>query len=448
MDKNIIAVNIGKAVALGLKVFHLGSGTSMPGIFAKKISPNILSDLVKQTKREIIAITGTNGKTTSANFIYSILNKADRKVCHNAKGANMLTGVITASIESANNFGKFDIDNCVFESDEAYLQKFADYFNADFLVVTNLFRDQLDRYGELDKTAQLIKNAIEKFKNKKGFTLILNADDPTILSLVSDNTIFFGFDKITFSEEISQKHSSKAEVAVCKCGKDFKYKELFYGHIGHYYCDCGVKRQIPFVKATAEIFVEKSIIHINDEKYNFDVTVNMPGIYNAYNALCAIVTTLKMGIDPKIIQEAFNDYETVFGRAEKLNIKGKEVLIQLIKNPVGAGEVLETVNADKNARILIAINDDYADGRDVSWLWDANFEILKNYNKQIVVSGTRAADMAVRLKYAGIDKKNIFIIDDLKKSIEYSIKQTEETEKLYIMPTYTALLNMQKFLKK
>ena len=174
----------------------------------------------------------------------------------------------------------------------------------------------------------------------------------------------------------------------------------------------------------------------------------MPGIYNAYNALCAIVTTLKMGIEPKIIQEAFNDYETVFGRAEKLNIKGKDVLIQLIKNPIGAGEVLETVNADKNARVLIAINDDYADGRDVSWLWDANFEILKNYNNEIVVSGTRAADMAVRLKYAGINKQNICIIDDLKKSIDYSIKETKENEKLYILPTYTALLNMQKFLKK
>ncbi len=448
MDKNIIAVNIGKAVALGLKIFHLGAGTSMPGIFAKKISPNILSDLVKQTKKEIITITGTNGKTTSANFIYSILNKANRKVCHNAKGANMLTGVITAVVESTNCFGKFDIDNCVFESDEAYLQKFADFFSADFLVVTNLFRDQLDRYGELDKTAQFIKNAIDKFKNKKNFTLILNADDPTILSLVSDNTIFFGFDKISFSDEISQKHSSRAEVATCKCGKDFKYEELFYGHIGHYYCDCGIKRQIPFVKAQAEIFVNKSIIHIDDEKYRFDVTVNMPGVYNAYNALCAIVTTLKMGIKPEIIQNAFNDYETVFGRAEKLKIKGKDVLIQLIKNPIGAGEVLETVNADKDAKVLIAINDDYADGRDVSWLWDANFEILKNYDKQIVVSGSRAADMAVRLKYAGIDKKNIFIIDNLKKSIEYSIKETKENEKLYILPTYTALLNMQKFLKK
>ena len=341
MDKNIIAINIGKAAALGLKIFRLGSGTSMPGIFAKKISPNILSDLVKQTKGEIITITGTNGKTTSANFIYSILNKAKRKVCHNAKGANILTGVITASLESASCFGKFDIDNCVFESDEAYLQKFADFFSADYLVVTNLFRDQLDRYGELDKTAQLIKNAINKVEKNKNFTLILNADDPTILNLVNKNTIFFGFDEISFSDEISQKHSSRAEVAVCKCGKDFKYSELFYGHIGHYYCECGIKRQTPFVKATAEIFVEKSIIHINDKIYNFDVTVNMPGIYNAYNALCAIVTTLKMGIKPEIIQEAFNSYETIFGRAEKINIKGKEGIVQLIKNPIGAGEVLE-----------------------------------------------------------------------------------------------------------
>ena len=433
MNKNILAVNLGKGVAFGLKLLNFGSGTSMPGIVAKKIAPGILSDLVNQTRKEIITITGTNGKTTTANFVSTILKSAGRKVAHNTKGANMLTGVTTAMVENANCFAKLDADNSVLESDEAYLKVFADYFTADYLIVTNLFRDQLDRYGELDTTAKLIKTAIDKFKNQsENFVTILNADDPVIQSLADERTIFFGFDDIKFAFSHQQ---SQGEVATCKCGRDFEYSKVYYGHIGHYHCDCGIKRPDTFLKACAEIFVDRSVIYIKNP-------------FNAYNALAAITIGVKIGIPSEDIIRAFEGYKTVFGRAESCVLKGKNAIVQLIKNPVGAGEVLQTVNDDKNAKILIIINDDYADGRDVSWLWDANFEILKDYDKKIIVSGIRYADMAVRLKYAGVKEENIVLEPDLKKAVNLAIEYTDYDEKLYIMPTYTALLKMQKFIGK
>ncbi len=448
MNKNILAVNLGKGVALGLKLFNFGSGTSMPGIIARKIAPKILSDLVNQTRKEIIAVTGTNGKTTTANFISAILKAAGRKVAHNTKGANMLTGVTTAMVESADNLAKLDADNSVLESDEAYLKVFADYFAADYLLVTNLFRDQLDRYGELDTTAKLIKTAIDKFKNQsEKFVTILNADDPGIQSLADEKTVFFGFEDIKFGFEHQQ---TQGEAATCRCGKYFEFSKIYYGHIGHYHCSCGEKRPDTFLKATAEIFVDRSVIFVKNPitGEEFSVCINMPGVYNAYNALGAITLAIKIGIAPEDIIKAFDGYKTVFGRAESCVLKGKNTIIQLIKNPVGAGEVLQTVADDKNAKILIIINDDYADGRDVSWLWDANFDILENYDKKIIVSGIRYADMAVRLKYAGVKEENIRLEPDMKKAVCMALDNTEMSEKLYILPTYTALLKMQKFIKK
>ncbi len=458
MNKNILAVNIGKSVALGLKLFKLGSGTSMPGIVAKKISPTILTDLVKQTKCEIVAVTGTNGKTTTSNFVSAILQTAGRKVAHNAKGANMLTGITTAMVEKADLLARLNADNSVLESDEAYLQLIADCFCVDFLIITNLFRDQLDRYGELDATAKMIKKAIDKFKIHSYdnadhlscpqiFTTILNADDPSLQCLSDMQSIFFGFEDIQFAFEHEQ---TQAEISTCSCGKTYEYTKHYYGQIGHYHCSCGKKRPDTFLKATAKIFTDHSILNIVNPYLGekFTVNVNLPGVYNAYNALAAITLSTLIGISSEDIKKTFETYQTVFGRADSRIIKGKKTIIQLIKNPVGAGEVIQTVHDDKNARILLAINDNYADGRDISWLWDANFDLLKDHNKKIIVSGIRYADMAVRLKYAGIPQENIELEPDIKKALLKAVNETEQDEKLYILPTYTALLKMEKIIKK
>jgi len=456
MIKNTIykgSILITKIIAQLIQNLNMGAGTNLPGRIARKISPGILSFLVNQSKKEIIVITGTNGKTTTSGFVASILENAKRRIAHNRKGANMLSGLTTAIIEKSSLNATLDADHCVLEVDEAYFFRAVDEFNPDLLLITNLFRDQLDRYGELDATAKKIHAAVEKTIKIKPLKVIMDADDPIVASLINDisdensiKKIYYGFEQINF---LNQDKDIKApqEVATCKCGLKYNYSQIFYGHLGHYNCDCGKTRPEPKIHAIANIDIYNSSLIVSSQKEKFKVNVKMPGLYNAYNALAAITIALELGISPKIIQNGLLNYNTIFGRAEQLIIKGKPVLIQLIKNPIGATEVLRTVKDDKNSKLLIIINDNYADGRDVSWLWDASFELLKNHTKQIITSGTRASDMAVRLKYAGIVGENIKSIENIKKSIDFSLANLKENEKLYILPTYTALLKIKNITK-
>jgi UDP-N-acetylmuramyl tripeptide synthase len=446
-----LAILTVKALTKIIKLCNFGAGTNFPGRIGRRIAPDILSYLVNQSKKEIIVITGTNGKTTTTGLIASILDKAGLKAAHNKRGANMLSGLTAAIIQQSNLNAQLNVDHCLMEIDEAYFLKAVDEFNPDLLLVTNLFRDQLDRYGELDTTAKKIKEAISKTINKKPLKVILNCDDP-IVSAITDNlqvqNVFFGFKEILFAEE-NKIIKTPQEAASCKCGGKFDYSKIFYGHLGHYNCSCGYKRPTPDIEGSAIIGVTGSKIDITSEKYGkFSINLNMPGLYNAYNALAAAVICLENGIDSKSIINGLENYSTVFGRAEQTTLKGKPVLIQLIKNPIGATEVLRTVKDDNNSKLLIIINDNYADGRDVSWLWDANFELLAEHRKEIITSGIRAFDMATRLKYAGIAHNNIKVIGNIDSALSYSLSKLKPDEKLYVLPTYTALLDMQKILKK
>ena len=404
-------------------------------MFTLKTNPDFLNFCSKYILHEKISVTGTNGKTTTAGLIAQILEANNKEVIHNAQGANMLTGI--ANVFATNVVPSKRYDNCVLESDEAYLSKLYDYMKLDYLVVTNLFRDQLDRYGELDTTAKKIQSAIDK---NKDLVLLLNADDPLVANLGHDNKkLYYGFENIEFAETHTISHAP-AEMFNCICGKPLEYSKRFYAQQGHYYCDCGYRRPEPKYKADITLHKDFSIIKINGQNYE----VPLVGLFNAYNALAAISLCLELGI--KNIESSLKTFKVAFGRSEVKYLNGKRTLIQLIKNPIGANEVLKTV--DKDSNLLIIINDNYADGRDVSWLWDAEFETLKDIQKEIVVSGIRANDMALRLKYASVPTDKIKIIPEINKAVEY-VGQTAQNE-ITIMPTYTALLyvNKLKSLKK
>ena len=415
-----------KGVYLFFKTTGLSSGSSVIGMMVQKICPDFLEQSNKYIKTKI-NITGTNGKTTTSGILAHLIKNDNHTVINNSLGANMLNGVVNALSTQLNTFKTTDYS--VIESDEAYLSKIYNQFDANYLLVTNLFRDQLDRYGELAKTKQLIQNGIDK---KKDLKLILNADDPLVASFEGENKIFYGIENVYYADESLRADSSAEEVFTCPCGKELKYEKKFFAQQGHYYCDCGFKR--PYVKYRADVSIYKdySILKINDINYE----IPLVGLFNAYNALGAVALALELGIEN--IPENLKTFKVAFGRSEVKYLNGKKVLIQLIKNPIGANEVLKTV--DKNSNILIIINDNYADGRDVSWLWDAEFELLKGVEKEIVVSGTRAEDMALRLKYAGIE--NVKIIKDIKKAVEYTGKSADNN--ITILPTYTALLRINK----
>lgn len=432
-----ILLLIARLIKIAINMRGQSSGTSFIGMIMLKISPNFLRYTDNYFKKSKIAVTGTNGKTTTAGMLSHILESQNNTVIHNEKGANMLSGIANTMALSIHPFKRFDY--AVLESDEAYLTRLYDYLETDFLIVTNLFRDQLDRYGELSSTAQKIQEAIDKNPDLK---LILNADDPIVVNFKSKNgekPVYFGFENIVYADNDIESNAPMEIFNCSNCGNVLKYSKRFYAQQGHYYCDCGYKRPVCDYRAYAQIHKNYSIINIVHEDKEYELKTFLTGVYNAYNVLAAAVASIELGYDE--IQDAIYSYKSVFGRCETRKLRGHNVLIQLIKNPTGASEVLKTV--DKDSDILIIINDNYADGRDVSWLWDADFELLNNVSKRIITSGARAYDMAIRLKYAGIE--NVKVVPNIHTAINTITREAEGN--ITILPTYTALLELNKIKK-
>ncbi len=433
--KFYLSLIIARCAYIGIRLLNKSSGTSFVGMLVLKICPNFLKYCSKYIKKNIITITGTNGKSTTSGLIAHILETAHQKVVHNLKGANMLTGVANVFALSIAPLKRYDY--AVIESDEAYLTKLYDYMQSDYLVVTNLFRDQLDRYGELNTTAQFIKNAIDKNPDLK---LILNADDPIVATF--DRTkyaVYYGFENVEYDCNYEHKSNAPSEIFNCMCGEELKYSKQFFAQQGHYYCPkCGYKRHECNYSADAKVYNDYSVLTVRNKGISFEFKVNLAGLYNAYNALAAISLGFETGMNQEEIQKSLDTYHAIFGRTEKRTINGNPTVIQLIKNPTGASEVLKTVDLKSN--IVIAINDNYADGRDISWLWDSDFEQLKNAEKLVITSGSRANDMATRLKYAGIPQEKIIVEPNIKKAIDKATTAGKTT----ILPSYTALLKINK----
>lgn len=428
---------IARLIKVAINMRGQSSGTSFIGMIMLKISPNFLRYTDNYFKKSKIAVTGTNGKTTTAGIISHILETQNNTVIHNEKGANMLSGIANTMALSIYPFKRFDY--AVLESDEAYLTKLYDYMETDYLIVTNLFRDQLDRYGELNTTAAKIQEAIDKNPDVK---LILNADDPIVVNFKTLNEvkpIYFGFNNITYMDKTAESNAPMELFNCSQCGEVLKYSKRFYAQQGHYYCDCGYKRPECDYEANAFIYKNYSLIRVTHGESEYEFKTNLAGVYNAYNVLAGIVMAMELGYED--IQDSLMSYKSVFGRSEIKMIANHKAMIQLIKNPTGASEVLKTV--DLNSDILIVINDNYADGRDVSWLWDTDFELLKDSEKRIITSGTRAYDMAVRLKYAGVN--DIKVIPNIHTAIHTITREAEGD--ITILPTYTALLEINKIKK-
>lgn len=436
-----IALVLAKLIYAAIKLLNRSSGTSFVGMCVLKICPDFLSYCKSYIQAgNTVAITGTNGKTTTSGLLAHILEANKFKVVHNVKGANMLTGVANVFALNILPFKKFDY--AVIESDEAYLSKLYDYFQTDILAVTNLFRDQLDRYGELSTTASFIRKAIDKNEN---VTLMLNADDPLVTNLGKGKKAkFFGLEEVEYCSKIHESSSNApTEVFNCICGNPLKYNKQFFAQQGHYYCDsCDFKRPEIDFRGYVKVYQNYSELKVVHNNKEYEFRINLVGLYNVYNALAAISCALESGISYEVIRQAVNSYRSIFGRTERRVIKGHDALIQLIKNPTGASEVLKTVDLSSN--IVIAINDNYADGRDISWLWDSDFEQLKEAEKKVITSGVRAKDMAVRLKYAGIPQDKIIVEEDIRSAIEIAAESGNIEETITILPTYTALLKISK----
>ncbi|MDK2794315.1 MAG: hypothetical protein PWP75_944 [Caldanaerobacter sp.] len=441
-----LGVAIGKLVNISCKITGKG-GTSLPGKIALMADDHLIKKLIEPLKENKVIVTGTNGKTTTSGLIAHLLSYSGRKVVHNREGANMKTGIATSLIKSSSLTGNLDRDAAVFEVDEANLSFVVNEINPNVVVITNFFRDQLDRFGELDLIVNKVKKALSDL-SKDSFVL-LNADDPFTASIGEDleaKVLYYGIE-----DDIKSLKSSSFEQKFCPvCGTKYEYKKIYYGHLGNYYCpNCGKKRPSLDFRAS-DIFLSEDGIKfkLSYKDKIFTVKSNLVGLYNVYNILASISAGMLLNLDDSTILKAVENYWPIEGRLQKVQIRGKKAIINLIKNPVGFESTLNMLSQfDKPLNLLILINDNYADGRDVSWLWDVNLEefLSKAKVNHIMTSGLRAEDMALRVKYAGFDTERIKIMP-LNEAVKEILDITKE-ELIAILPNYTALQDLNKYLK-
>jgi len=417
-------------------------GTTVPGRLLLKASPSALRRMSRELEAGSVLVSATNGKTTTAAMIAAALERAGRPVVHNRAGSNMSWGVATALLDAGREPGQLGL----FEVDEAWLPAVARDVNPRLLLLSNLFRDQLDRYGELELLADRWAELVGELDGLAGF--VLNADDPLVADLGRERSgvTYFGV------EDDSQALPGMQHAADSKhcrnCGHAYEYETIYLGHLGRYRCpNCGRARPEPGVAATRVELegMEGSRITLRTPSGEIELRLPLPGLYNVYNAVAAAATALELGVPLATTGEALEGFGGAFGRVETIAVDGRRLSILLIKNPAGANEVLRTLTLEAGELDLwMALNDNIADGRDVSWIWDADFEVLAGRARRVTCTGTRAEEMALRLKYAGIDAA-LDVQRDLGDSLDAAVRNAAN-EHVYALPTYTALLELRDLL--
>lgn len=430
-----LAVALAKIITIVVQKLRLGAGSVLPGEIARRLYPQILSLLCEQVGQGIILIVGTNGKTTTSLLLRTILENTGAKVTHNSTGANLINGLTTALLADTNLFGRLNTDYAILEVDENIVPLLLSYCQPSIILGLNLFRDQLDRYGEVDTISQKWQQAIAPLP--KSTIVILNADDPTLCYLgqnLPQTVLFFGLNQPQlYLEEIPHAVDS---IYCPACGAALNYKGVYLSHLGDYHCS-----SCDFAKAKLDI---------NSKEWG-QILV---GVYNRYNTLAAVLTAQTLKISPPLIQHIIKTFRAAFGRAEELTVKGTNVRILLSKNPVGMNETIRTVNEMKAEgtadTVLIVLNDRIPDGTDVSWIWDVDTEKLVAKGGTIVISGDRVYDMALRIQYSqqllNNPNLNLIIKDNLKQAIDTALKATPPDHTLHILPTYSAMLEVRQLL--
>jgi len=420
---NIFLVALGKIVITVSKLFNLGSGSTWPGHIALTYDNNFIKNFISKNRNlKIILIAGTNGKTTTGKLIKTILEEDNKKVFQNEEGANLLNGIASSFIKYTDISGKVHYNYAIFEIDENTLPLILENIDPEIIILLNLFRDQLDRYGEVNIVSEKWQSALKKIK--PDVLVILNSDDPKIAYLgnnIKNRVRYFGV-----GDKSLQSIDHASDSTYCpKCNHKLNYKNITFSHLGDWNCsNCGLQGPKP-----------------NLQYYDY---YPLSGLYNKYNVHASVLAAKLLNIDDEKIKSALKNFKPAFGRQENIEYKNKKIKIFLSKNPAGFNQSLFTINELKAENLLIILNDRIPDGRDVSWIWDIDFENnLKNF-KKILVSGDRAYDMALRLKYA--DHNDIVTYENLNNAIEEEVESLAKDETLFILPTYSGMLELRKIL--
>ena len=442
-----LAVLVCKASGAVLRRLGRG-GTNLPGKLALKIDRNILGELARGVK--VTVVTGTNGKTTTSRMIEQAFSDAGLKYFSNKSGANLLTGIIAVFAQHSTLSGKCPYTHALIECDEAAFRKTSEYLPVECLVVNNIFRDQLDRYGEITHTLNAIREGITHVPNA---TLCLNADCSLTASLAKDNIpnpiIRFGVNVPIYKETA---HELSDAVYCIHCKTQYEYDYRTYGHLGGFRCPkCGYHREAPQVAVTAvqNLGVDTSDVTMSIGGREYAVHINLPAAYNIYNAVGSAAALSAFGFTPEAIVHALGAFGCGFGRMEKFDLRGTPGRMMLVKNPAGCNQTMRYLaGLNEDATFVVCLNDRDADGTDISWIWDADFERLAamgEHLRQVFVSGTRADELRLRLKYAGVDETKIQVYYDYDLLID---AMCASEYPVFIMPTYTSMLDLRGRLQK
>ncbi|MFC4769604.1 MurT ligase domain-containing protein [Effusibacillus consociatus] len=412
-------------------------GTTLPGAVALRVCPDLLQFYGARLAGRIVFVTGTNGKTTTSNLLANFLRKDGRDVISNSLGANLIQGITAALVEGV-SLTKARKQSAVLEVDEATIGKVIESLQPAAVVVTNFFRDQMDRYGEVDTVVNMVGEALER--SGKNTAIILNADDPLVSSIAPQGkkVLYYG---IQSTDIPMDEQGEVRDGKFCRrCGSTLRYNLYHYGQLGFYECPgCGFKRQFPD-QAAEHVRVRDGGIQFQlDGETGF---LHSPAFYNVYNALAAIATARVLGVGSDVIREEMRNLNTGLGRMERIFVNdGQDTMLALVKNPTGCNQVLKVVSQmEKPVDMVFILNDRYADGTDVSWIWDTHLERLQEQKKlrRIVVAGTRAHDMAVRFKYAGLGHVTSVQEGDLA-AVDAALSELPADHTLFILSTYTSL---------
>jgi lipid II isoglutaminyl synthase (glutamine-hydrolysing) len=446
-----LAIAAGKVSAASIRRLGRGGGTALPGVVSNRVDHDILDKLAARVPGGCVVVAGTNGKTTTSRILAEILERAGLGVIHNRSGSNLVRGITAAFTEQVSLSGRPSGQIAVIETDEAAFPEVVRRTSPRMIVLLNLFRDQLDRYGELDTIARNWGRTLQELQPSQ--TVLINADDPA-LALISENTparrLTFGFRDNRYTLD-HLPHA--ADAAICRrCGASLRYDELYLSHLGRYHCDnCGYKRpQLDFgVRDIELVGLEAGRFRMSAGETDLSLHANLPGLYNVYNVVASAATALTLGMPGWVIESAIREFKAAFGRIERVEFDGRTLVLVLIKNPTGFNEVLRTLAmSDMQDPVLIAINDLDADGRDVSWLWDVDVEHLADVEAPLFTAGIRSGDMAVRLKYAGIPEERITPLGDVDGAIDRFVEAIPEGGTAFVLPTYTAMLRLRELLHR
>jgi UDP-N-acetylmuramyl tripeptide synthase len=437
-------LSIARAVGSLARASGRGGGTSLPGKVLLKLEPHAIARLSSRLENGTAVVSATNGKTTTAAMAATILEGAGHRLVHNRAGANMAGGIASTLLAAAGAGGRIDGDLGLYEVDELWVAQITDEAQPRALLLANLFRDQLDRYGELETIAQRWGEVVGRLDASS--RLVLNADDPLIADLGREraDVTYFGVEDHSLAVPEMQHASDSKHCR--RCGAPYVYDAIYLGHLGDYHCAvCGQRRPNPAIYAEAITLhgTSRATFMLTTPAGSRSVLLPLPGLYNVYNAVAAAALCLELGATLEQVVSGLEAATAAFGRAEEVRVGDASLKLLLMKNPAGANELLRTLALEPGELdLLVILNDLIADGHDVSWVWDADFELLVPHARTVTCAGTRAAELAVRLKYAGIDPARLNVIPDLPAALDSAL-QGAGNGRLFALPTYTALLALR-----